>query len=42
MDDAARIAVSAVRTSESHVEQVRFVLLTAKPLAIFTRALKRF
>jgi len=40
MDDAARIAVAAVRTSGSRVEQVRFVLLSLKPLAIFTRALK--
>jgi len=41
MDDAARIAVAAVRSSGSRVEQIRFVLLSPKPLAIFTRALKR-
>jgi len=39
MDDAARIAVAAVRASGSRVEQIRFVLLSPKPLAIFTRAL---
>jgi O-acetyl-ADP-ribose deacetylase (regulator of RNase III) len=39
MDDAARIAVEAVRASDSRVELVRFVVLSQKPLAIFTRAL---
>ena len=40
MTDAAQIAVTAVKTADTHVELVRFVLITQKPLAIFTRALK--
>jgi O-acetyl-ADP-ribose deacetylase (regulator of RNase III) len=40
MDDAARIAVAAVRAGGSSVDLVRFVLLSPQPLAIFTRALQ--
>jgi hypothetical protein len=40
MVDAARIAVSAITMADTSVEVVRFVLVTPKRLAIFTRALK--
>jgi O-acetyl-ADP-ribose deacetylase (regulator of RNase III) len=39
MVDAARIAVSTVQATHTRVELVRFVLLSAKPLNVFTRAL---
>ncbi|GIH80926.1 O-acetyl-ADP-ribose deacetylase [Planobispora longispora] len=39
MDDAARIAVGAVRAAPSRVEEARFVLFTADAYAAFERAL---
>jgi len=41
MDDAARIAVSAVLSTQTRVETIRFVLLSARPLKMFTRAVAR-
>ncbi len=38
MVDAAGIAARAVAAAETRVELVRFVLISEKPLAIFTRA----
>ena len=38
MDEAARIAASAVRAANTRVGLVRFVLLSAKPLNMFNRA----
>ncbi|GGN69543.1 hypothetical protein GCM10011610_07870 [Nocardia rhizosphaerihabitans] len=39
MDDGARIAVDTVRSAETAVEQVRFVLLDDRALAVFLAAL---
>jgi O-acetyl-ADP-ribose deacetylase len=39
MHDAARIAVGAILATEGSVELVRFVLLSPKALAIFTKAI---
>lgn len=39
MADAARIAVAAVRATPTDVELVRFVLLSPKPLKVFSRLL---
>ncbi len=40
MDDGARIAVETVRTAETAVEHVRFVLFDERALAAFTAALE--
>jgi O-acetyl-ADP-ribose deacetylase len=40
VDDAARIAVTAVRTAASQVEEVRFVLFTDAALAAFRAAME--
>jgi O-acetyl-ADP-ribose deacetylase len=41
VEDAARIAVGAVRTAPSRVEEVRFVLFTGDTYAAFERTLLR-
>jgi O-acetyl-ADP-ribose deacetylase len=38
LDDAARIAVAAVRTAETRVQEARFVLFTGAALAAFSAA----
>jgi O-acetyl-ADP-ribose deacetylase (regulator of RNase III) len=40
MDDAARVAVEAVRGARTRVEAVRFVVLRPDPAAAFERALR--
>jgi O-acetyl-ADP-ribose deacetylase (regulator of RNase III) len=40
VDDAARIAVAAVRAAQSRVEEARFVLFSDEVLAAFRAALE--
>jgi O-acetyl-ADP-ribose deacetylase len=39
LQEAAEVAIGAVRTSETRVEEVRFVLLGPRAFAAFRRAL---